>query len=109
MRQQLREGRLMDEGAADVEHAVDLAKGELWPIDVVAGSEVDDHVELAIVEGKVAHVGDVQLRAGVERSDAALRDIDQTRLDVDPDESSGGAQLRDPWQRDSAPASDFEN
>jgi hypothetical protein len=89
----LRHRRLVDEQPAGAQDACDLPQRHPRTggpaAHVIAGSEVDDEIEAGVLEREVTNVtlehGHVQ-PAGAH---SLLRDRDQQRVDVDPDELHG--------------------
>lgn len=70
MRDELRQWRFVDEQSSVVEDPSDLSERRVRVVDVIARSEIDDDVELAVGERQIADVPGVKLRPDSRAGDA---------------------------------------
>jgi len=99
----------MNELTAGRKHARDFAQCRIRMIDVIARSEIDDHVKRCVVERKVAGVAHMKLRGNPTVRESRLRQGDQLGIDVQSGESRRAAELPERRQTHPSAASDLEH
>jgi hypothetical protein len=113
MRQMLGNRRLVNEPATDPQYAGDLSqrcdRTGAATADVVARSEIDYEIELAIGEGQRAHVGLDDGGANARASNALARQADERRIDVDARQRRRTQPRREHGQRHTTATADLEH
>jgi hypothetical protein len=109
MGQQLAAHGLRYEQAAVSQYPRDLPKRPVGAADVMAGAEVDDHVEGAVRERECAHIGAAKLDLDAPLLGTLGGGLQQRRVNVDADEmarSQGPGKHR---ERNAATATDLQD
>jgi hypothetical protein len=109
VREELAEGRFVDEEPAGGQNALDLAQRVGGAGDVVARAEVDNDVKRVIIEGERADIADQQLGGARTRGEMDAGPGDEASVNIDADQPRGLAHPGEDGQGDAAAAADFEN